>query len=128
MLEIGAWLHKAKRKVRLNLFRDRCPCDALILETFNVVKYDPMFRYRETFTSLKPMSWEDCTPLQPADLCAYEAFKEACRLTASPNRNRRKSLETLLKIGKFGTKAKIITDDNLVETVNIMKSHGKLSL
>lgn len=128
MIEIGAEIHKANPTVRMNLFHDRGPCDTLILDTFNVIKDDPLFRYRDMFISITPMSWEDCIPLQPADMCAYEAFKESCRLTSQPSRDRRKALDTLIKMGHFGVRSKIIIGDRLVQVVEMMKSHNKLFL
>jgi len=58
------------------------------------MKADRHFKYSLVFTTLAPMGWEECPPLQAADLLAYENFKEHERRTAS--RKRRKTLDGLL--------------------------------
>jgi hypothetical protein len=56
-----------------------------MLEGFNQVVADKGFEHAQCFTSFASMGWENCIPLQPADLIACENFKEKCkRLTNTP--------------------------------------------
>jgi len=78
----------------LSLVHDHCDYDAAMLEAFNQILDDSNFRCRHRFTTLTPMRWQDCLTLQPADLFAYETFKDAERQSSS--RKRRKSLDVIL--------------------------------
>jgi hypothetical protein len=72
----------------ISLYHDRCDYDAALQDQFNgLVARDSTFEYRNRFVSLVSEGWESCPWLQPADLIAYENFKEAMR--AHTNRNRR---------------------------------------
>ena len=64
------------------------------------------------------MSWEHCVPLQPADMMAYEHFKEAER-KVSP-RKRRKSLELLLDLESLGGRGSFIDRDALLKLKEVM--------
>jgi hypothetical protein len=57
------------------------------------------------------MGWEDCIPLQPADLLAYENLKDA--ELKSRGKKRRKTLELLLDLNSFGGCAKGIDAETL---------------
>jgi hypothetical protein len=63
---------------RFSMIFDRGPYASSMLEGFNQVVADKGFEHRECFTSFASMGWENCIPLQPADLIAYENFKETC--------------------------------------------------
>jgi hypothetical protein len=105
MIEIGDRMTARKEFAtndRIALIHDRCEYDAALLEMFEHVKTDPSFKYGQYFTTIAPMGWEECVPLQPADLLAYENFKEAEREIVTKKRNRRKTLELLLDLGSFG--------------------------
>jgi hypothetical protein len=106
MVEIGNVVLSQPRysKDRLALVHERCPFDSALLEAFNQMKNDESFQYRDRFTTIVSMGWEDCVPLQLADLLAYENFKEAQR--SSVQRPRRKSLASLLDLNNFGGRAK----------------------
>lgn len=105
MVEIGKLVLSQQRysKDRIALVHERCAYDSALLEAFNQMKNDATFQYRDRFTTIASMGWEDCVPLQFADLLAYENFKEAQR--SSTTRNRRKSLESLLSLSNFGGRA-----------------------
>jgi|SRR5215469_979683 len=92
------------------LFHDRNPYDNAMQDAFKLMVQDP--EYNAFFPSLTPMSSEHCIPLQPADLVAYEMFKEAHRKLSG--RNRRKSLEGLLSLESFGIRSKTLTKDALL--------------
>lgn len=87
-------------KDRIALIHDRSAHDAVILEAFNHMKNDETLIHRERFTTIAPMGWEDCIPLQPADLLAYENFKIVERESAG--HKRRKSMELILDLDSFG--------------------------
>jgi hypothetical protein len=86
---------------RISLIHDRTPkWDAVLLDAFNAMKNDPLFSFGPRYTTIAPMGWEDCIPLQPADLIAYENFKLIER-THSGNK-RRKIMELLLDLSSIG--------------------------
>jgi hypothetical protein len=72
-------LHAQLPHSKITLFHERCPYDGAFLQSFNRMMDDPTFAYRQYFNTIVPMGWEDCIPLQPADLMAYENFKEGLR-------------------------------------------------
>jgi hypothetical protein len=52
-------------------------------------------RYKELFVTIAPMRWQDCVPLQPADMIAFDTFKLLDGTVHSSARMRR-SLQELL--------------------------------
>lgn len=102
---------------RMALIHDRCLFDGVLAKAFNQMMRDPGFAYRHSFTTLTSASWENCTPLQPADLVAYENMKETERRIVG--RKRRTSLELLLNLGSFGGRGRRIERDGLVELKKI---------
>jgi hypothetical protein len=82
---------------RIALIHDRSSRDGDMLAAFNLMKDDVTFDGREHFTTIAPMGWEDCIPLQAADLLAYETFKDAANRISPNPRPRRKSLESLFE-------------------------------
>ena len=119
MLEMAAQVNDAKEKkgsikpVSFILFHERCAYDGLILDAFNHMINDTAFSSRDMFTSITPMGWERCLPLQVADMVAYENFKDAEKnFTGRP---RRKSLEALLATNRFGGRARQMGADNVKE-------------
>ncbi len=107
MHEMAETLRKAKkkgpiRKVSVTLFHDRSSFDGLLADTFNRVLCDPDFQARDYFISIAALGWEDCVPLQAADLLAYEHQKDADRRASNSNREQRKNLRALLHIHSLG--------------------------
>ena len=102
MLEIGDFTLTRERDAVITLIHDRCDYDAAMLEMSEAMLDDPGFPYRNRFCTLAPMGWEHCVPLQPADLMAYENFKESQRLVHRPEHKRRRSLEVILDRGQMG--------------------------
>jgi hypothetical protein len=50
--------------------------DGVILNAFNSMMDDPAVpHFRKLFTTIAPMRWQDCVPLQPADMIAFDTFK-----------------------------------------------------
>jgi hypothetical protein len=115
--------------VKIYLFHDRTSGDGkydpTLLRTFNQLMNDPDFRYKDYFTSITSVAWQDCLALQPADLVAFECFKEAEGRLES--RNRRRSLDGLLNMETFGIRVKMFTKDVLMRMRASMESRGKLA-
>jgi hypothetical protein len=107
----------------ISFIHDRCPYDSLLLEAFNQVLADPYFEHKDCFTTIAPMSWKDCTPLQPTDMLAYENFKDALRILFP--RKRRKSLELLIDLGTFGGGIKFLNRGALVSLKQWLKGDYK---
>jgi hypothetical protein len=84
---------------RIALIHDRSAYDAVMLEAFNQQMADAKFTYKGCFTTFASTGWERCIPLQPADLVAYENFKDAMRKVNA--RDRRMSLEMLIDLDAF---------------------------
>jgi hypothetical protein len=105
------------KEAKIALFHDRTggngKYDPGILRVFNQQMNDPNFPHRKWFTTIAPMSWEDCIALQPADLIAFECFKEAeARIAA---RKSRKSFRALLDMKAFGIHSKGFDKESLVK-------------
>lgn len=124
MFTIGQDFHDLNqgRLPSLTLFHDYTAggkYDPTILESFNKLKFDPSFPYASYFTTIAPLSWKDCIALQPADLVAYEVFKEAERQVQA--RKRRKSFEALLNLDTFGIHVKNFTKQKLEELREVLR-------
>lgn len=101
--------------VKFTLFHDRTggdgKYDPTILRAFNSLINDPTFSHREKFTTIAPLGWQDCIALQPADLVAFECYKQAeARLAA---RKSRKSFSALLDMRAFGIHSKTVNMESL---------------
>jgi hypothetical protein len=102
---------KAKRSVNISLFHDRSSYDSIILGAFNRMMADPTFDGQHLFSSVTSIGWEDCIPLQAADLVAYEAFKDSAGRLAG--KDRRKALASLLDAENFGGRSKMFNRNAL---------------
>jgi hypothetical protein len=88
---------------KIALIHDRSSRDGDMLASFTQMKDDVTFEGRDHFTTIAPTGWEDCIPLQTADLLAYETFKDASNKISPQPRPRRKSLESLFEVDtQFG--------------------------
>ncbi|MDP9049583.1 MAG: hypothetical protein M3O31_02525 [Acidobacteriota bacterium] len=78
MMEIGVTVSKANNpRVTVPLIHDRTKhYDKSIERSFFELKDSPGFRYSRYYTTIVPMSWEQCVALQPADMIAYECRKQ----------------------------------------------------
>lgn len=129
MLEMNAQYEDAKKvlkqvkELRYVLFHERCSYDDAYLAGFNRMMADPTFRGKHLFSTIAPMGWEDCIPLQPADMLAYEVFKDALR--KFNHKNRRPSLNYLLQSQQFGGRAKQMNAENIKEWREIVDSASK---
>jgi hypothetical protein len=91
----------------LSLHHDHCDYDGALADAFGQVMDDPSSKCSNQFTSITPERWQNCIMLQPADLIAFENFKEAMQ-HYYPNpkvKGRRKSLKALLDIDGIGARA-----------------------
>ena len=123
LIQIGKdfnWEPKRGKENRFTLFHDRTSgngkagtgkYDPTILQAFNRLKNDPTFSHRDKFTTVAPLGWKDCIALQPADLVAFECYKQAeARLEARKNR---RSFEALLNMDTFGIRSKTVNLESL---------------
>jgi hypothetical protein len=73
--DIGEVMHRHYTHERISVIHDRdglLPAARIVFD--NLMK-DDTYKYRRYFVTFAPMSWEDCVPLQPADMIAYDVFK-----------------------------------------------------
>jgi len=113
MMEIEVTTLAREPDAILGLIHDRGKFDSVLLDSFNILINDPLFKSRRRFTTIAPMGWEDCVPLQPADLMAYENFKECERELYS--RKRHKSLEIILDKGQMGGSLRSFNKETLIK-------------
>lgn len=76
-----------------------------------LVAEDSTFKYRNRFASLTSEAWEDCLSLQPADLIAYENFKESMR--AHTHRDRRGSLAAIVELDAVSGRSRGFTQKGI---------------
>jgi hypothetical protein len=100
MQEIGEFTLRKYKDAIIGLTHDRCDYDAALKDAFNQMLDDPGFKYRDRFTTITSAGWEDCIPLQAADLFAYENFKEGVRRREMSRRKRRYPLRSLLDMSQ----------------------------
>ena len=96
MLEMCDGTLRRHKDAIMGLTHDHCDYDAAMQEAFQYMLDDEGFRCRDRFTSLTPERWQNCIPLQPVDLFAYENYKEALRRKQLSRRKRRTPLRLLL--------------------------------
>jgi len=106
--QAGPW---AVDRVSIALIHDRSDYDQSYLAAFNFCKKDLTFEGRHIFKSITPLGWEDCIPLQAADMLAYETFKDV--ENHAVGRKRRKSLTSILDGTKFGGRSKSFSRSTL---------------
>lgn len=122
--------NKANRQIRITLFHDRTggdgAYDPVILKAFNSLKNDPTFSGRDIFATIAPLCWKNCILLQPADLVAFENFKQAeARLE---KRASRRSFDALLDMKKFGIDSKTFGKPALVAFRELLEKAQTKSL
>ncbi len=105
---------------KITLFHDRTTgYDATILEAFNVHISTPS-NHGAYFTTIAPLGWEDCVALQPADLVAFEVFKEEEAREAS--RKSRKSFKALLDLEAFGIHTRLFNKDCMYQYRELLEA------
>ena len=123
MDEIGKETLKLYPRDGITLHHDRCDYDSVLKDAFNRIVDDPAFAHRDRFAYITPEGWEDSVPLQPADMIAYENFKEGERLVT--NRKRRKSLQVILDLDSVSGRAKGFNLESIRELKSIIEGLGK---
>jgi len=114
MIGIADGSLKNNRDAIISLIHDRSEYDSVLLDAFNILAKDEnYFAAAKRFCSIAPMSWEQCIPLQQADLLAYENYKESRRSVSL--RDRRKSLDWILERGQLGGFLKGFNADALTD-------------
>jgi hypothetical protein len=114
--------------VRLNLFHDRTAngkYDPVILRAFNQTIFGLRPDLKEYFTSITSMCGEDCIALQPADLVAFEAFKQAEGREEA--RKIRKSFQALIDLDEFGIHSTTFTKAGMIQLRRDMERQGLLA-
>jgi hypothetical protein len=128
-LDINKLAHiRREKSVRITLFHDRTgngKYDPTILRAFNQVVLSEWFEYRDYFTTIAPMRWEDCIALQPADLVAFETMKEA-EARAEP-RLSRKSFLALIDMKDFGIHSTTFSKARMLDMRKNLERQGTLS-
>jgi hypothetical protein len=90
------------------------------------MKNEGTLKNGERFTTIAPMGWEDCVPLQPADLIAYENFKIVER--NSKGKKRRISMERILDLDSFGGRGASLNREALKEIRSALDEDSLRSL
>jgi hypothetical protein len=115
---------------KITLFHDRTggdgKYDPTILRSFNQQVNDPAFEHRRYFTTITPLQWKHSVALQPADLVAFECFKEAEARSAA--RTSRRSYTSLIKMGSFGIHSMTLGRKAIVALRARMEEQQRLGL
>jgi hypothetical protein len=124
MLDLGMDIEKRNpgyEDCRVALFHDHTKFyDAWLNSAFYAMKDDPSFRQKQYFSTIAPMTWQDCIPLQPADMVAFETRKQAIRHTQGSALGG--EIKKLLDLPNFGGHALYFRRDNLEELRVILAS------
>lgn len=119
MAEIGKGISTELPGETITLFHERCSYNGVLLDSFDAMMDDPSFAYRDAFTTIAPQGWEKSILLQPADLIAYENFKEGYRTLPVPPggkvRGRRIIFSELMSLDSFVPHLKQITRENIIK-------------
>lgn len=113
MLELGNQIAGAdpQTSIKVVLIHDWSRYNGTMLHSFERLMADPDFLHKRFFSTIAPMHWEGCIPLQAADLMAYENYKDVERLSAK--RNRRFTLREMLEMGCFSGRSRRLDRGNL---------------
>jgi hypothetical protein len=98
-----------QQDLKFTLFHDQAgKYDSVILRQFMHTVASIGAPYESWFTTIAPLKWQDCVLLQPADLVAFEVFKEADQKIKG--RESRKSFKALLEMDNFGIHTRSFVD------------------
>lgn len=116
--------------VKITLFHDwtggNGKYDATILRSFTQQINDPDFAEKDYFTTIAPLQWRQSIALQPADLVAFECFKEAtARLEA---RKSRRAYKELIDMKAFGIHSKSFNPQSIRALRERMEEQQTLGL
>ena len=124
---------KGYKNELLSLHHDHCDYDAALAQQFGYILNDETFEFRHRFTSLTPEYWRYCVPLQPADLVAYENFKEGMRFHVPDSKEAkrgkpRQSLTALIDLQSISGRARGFTREairGLKSTIDTLDEDAK---
>jgi hypothetical protein len=107
----------------ISLHHDHCDYDAALAQQFSYILNDQSFSFRHRFTSLTPEYWQYCVPLQPADLVAFENYKEGMRFHVPESKEAkrgqpRQSLTALIDLKSISGRARGFTRELIKELKN----------
>jgi hypothetical protein len=110
---------------KITLHHDHCDYDGALADAFAGVVDQQVFDVQNSdrFISIAPEYWQRCLMLQPADMIAYENFKEGMRANY-PGRARRKSLAALLDLEAISGRASGFTLETIQELKAIINGMG----
>jgi hypothetical protein len=119
----GDWSRLAT--IKIALIHDQTPrYNQVLAKSFESQLKDPTFKYASLYSTLVSSKWQECLPLQPADLLASENFKETLRHVSSNERDRKRGrriiLSELLKVQSFGGFGKCLGEDAILELRKLM--------
>jgi hypothetical protein len=124
---IGHDCSQFRGDTKLTLFHDRTAgngkYDPTILEAFNHRMNDKHFPHRSIFTSITAFGWEDCVALQPADLVAFEYFKQA--EAQADARKSRKSFDALLNLPDFGIHQRVFSKTAMLKLRDVLEAQKR---
>lgn len=126
MLQMGADASgkEGYDQLRVPFIHDRTKhYDDAIRRAFFELKDDTSFKHGRLFTTCVPMSWEDCIPLQPADMVAYECRKQAKR-HGPEGGFLGGEIKKLMDLPSFGGSAFYFRKDNLKQLKTLMEEIG----
>lgn len=103
------------KAAQITLVHERCNYDGILLHAFNRwIRQKP--DKANVFSTITPLGWQNCIPLQPADFVANESMKEVHRTRPGQKaRNRRKSLSAFLALGGGGSKFFILDSKSILD-------------
>ncbi len=123
MFEMGRGISKELPGWKADLFHERCNYNGTLRTSFNKLVGDPTFAYKDVFTTIEPKGWQDCVPLQPADLIAYENFKDVHRSRPGQKvRNRRRLFQEILSLDSFVPHLKSISRRDIPKLKGIFEA------
>jgi hypothetical protein len=135
LLMLGDLMSEQFQKERVTIIYDRGNISEWAAQkAFSSMKNDLRYEPRKYFVTIAPMGWEDCAPLQVADLLAYEGYKVIDRKMLGSLELRR-SLESIIGHGvplrvqsyrpdafrKLATMQKVMEEAQGNPTVNLRK-------
>jgi hypothetical protein len=126
MLEMGRGITRELSGSKVELFHEHCHYDGTLHSSFNRLTADPTFAYKDAFTTIAATRWQDCVALQPADLIAYENFKDVHRSRPSQKpRDRRTIFQEILTLDSFVPHLKSMNRTDIVKLRGIFEAAEK---
>lgn len=74
LVEIGNFMEHVCPKERVAIIYDRGPFSSAAQSAFDAIK-NSNYKNAHYLATMAPMGWEECVPLQTADLIAFEGYK-----------------------------------------------------